>query len=95
MVLGGFGGKELEEAQDIPNGVMADVDGFKDVHFSNNTPTIAVADFKPPMKAMKFVRGQRRNAQMQHAQLGASENRSTQEKQKCKITSKLKNYCLN
>ena len=91
MALGGFGGKELEEAQDIPNGVMADVDGFKDVHFSNNTPTIAVADFKPPMKAMKFVRGQRRNAQMQHAQLGASENRSTQEKQKCKTTSKLKN----
>ena len=35
VVLGGFGDKEFEEAQDILNHVMAEVDGFKDVHFSN------------------------------------------------------------
>ena len=94
VVLGGFGDKELEEAQDILNHVMAEVDGFKDVHFSNNTPIIALADFESPMKAMKFIRGQRRNAEMQHAQLWASENRSTQERQKCKITSKLKKFMI-
>eukprot|EP00434_Breviolum_minutum_P001783 symbB.v1.2.001578.t1/scaffold88.1/size340390/13 len=94
VVLGGFGDKELEEAQDILNHVMAEVDGFKDVHFSKNTPIIALADFESPMKAMKFIRGQRRNAEMQHAQLWASENRSTQERQKCKITSKLKKFMI-
>ena len=62
VVLGGFGDKELEEAQDILNRVMAEVDGFKDVHFSNNTPKIAPADFESPMKVMKFIRGRRRNA---------------------------------
>ena len=94
MVLGGFGEKELEEAQDLVNRVMAEVDGFKDVHFTNNVPTIALADFETPMKAMKFIRSQRRNAEMQHAKLWASENRSTQERQKCKITSKLKKFMI-
>ena len=46
------------------------------------------------MKAMKFIRSQRRNAQMQHAKLWASENKSTQERQKCKITSKLKKFMI-
>ena len=54
VVLGGFGDKELEEARDILNRVMAEVDGFKDVHFSNNTPIIALADVESPMKVMKF-----------------------------------------
>ena len=94
VVLGGFGEKELEEAQDLVNRVMAEVDGFKDVHFTNNVPTIALADFETPMKAMKFIRSQRRNAEMQHAKLWASENRSTQERQKCKITSKLKKFMI-
>ena len=33
VVLGGFGEKELEEAQDLVDRVMAEVDGFKEVHF--------------------------------------------------------------
>ena len=78
---------ELEEAQHIQNHVIAGVDGFKDEHFSNNTPIIALADFQSPMQAMKLIRGQRRNAHMQHAQLRALESRPTQETQKCKITS--------
>eukprot|EP00434_Breviolum_minutum_P029783 symbB.v1.2.026333.t1/scaffold2623.1/size98372/5 len=36
VVLGGFGEKEPEEAQDLVNRVTAEVDGFKDVHFTNN-----------------------------------------------------------
>ena len=75
---------QFEEAQHIQNHVMAGVDGFRDMHFSNNTPIITLADFESPMQAMKFIRGQRRNAHMQHAQLPALENRSTQERQKCK-----------
>ena len=94
VVLGGFGDKKFEEAQDMLNHVMAEVDGFKDVHFINNAPIIALADFESPMKAMKFIRRQRRNAEMQHAQFWASENRSTQERQKCKITSKLKKFMI-
>ena len=39
-----FGDKALKEAQDILNRVMAEVDGFKDVHFTNNIPIIALAD---------------------------------------------------
>ena len=38
-VLAGFGDKELEEAQNVLNRVMAEVD----VHFNNNTPIIACA----------------------------------------------------
>ena len=73
---------------------MAGVDGFRDMHFSNNTPIITLADFESPMQAMKFIRGQRRNAHMQHAQLRALENRSTQERQKCKITIKFKKIMI-
>ena len=43
VVLGGFGEKKLEEAQDLVNRVMAEVDGFKEMHFTNITPTIALA----------------------------------------------------
>ena len=94
VVLGGFREKELEEAHDLVNRVMAEVDGFKEVHFTNNIPTIALADFETPMKAMKFIPSQRRNAEMQHAKLWASDNRSTQERQKGKITSKLKKFMI-
>ena len=57
VVLGGFGDMQFEEAQHIQNHVMAGVDGFRDMHFSNNTPIITLADFESPMQAMKFIRG--------------------------------------
>ena len=40
----GFGDKALKQGQEIQNRVMAEVGGFKDVHFSNNIPIIALAD---------------------------------------------------
>ena len=46
----------LKEAQDLVNCVMAEVDGFKDVHFTNNTLTIASANLETPKFFKVMVR---------------------------------------
>ena len=52
--------------------------------------TIAIAQFTTAVNAMKFIRGQRFNQKMREHKLWASENRTPEERRRCKIVNKIK-----
>eukprot|EP00435_Cladocopium_sp_Y103_P060911 s642_g22.t1 len=94
VVLGGFTEKSMEEVEVMVGDLMKHVHGFKEVRVTNNDPPIAFARFETPVQAMKCIRGQKANAEMQRHKLWASENKSSQERFRCKAVSKLKNFLL-
>ena len=90
VVIGGFEDLDGEEAEKLVSDVLMHVDGFQGAHTLNPNPTIAIAQFTSAVNAMKFIRGQRFNPKMREHKLWASENRTPEERRRCKIVSKIK-----
>ena len=90
VVIGGFQDVDGEEAEQLVSDVLMHVDGFQGAHTMNPNPTIAMAQFTTAASAMKFIRGQKFNQKMREHKLWASENRSPEERRRCKIISKIK-----
>ena len=70
------------------------VSGFKDVEIAGANSKIALATFHSPMHALKFVRNQRKHPTMMSNKLWAAENRSKNERNRCKILSKAKKFMI-
>eukprot|EP00435_Cladocopium_sp_Y103_P072715 s777_g41.t1 len=92
VVVGDFSDKSMEEVEVMVGDLMKHVHGFQEVRVTTNDPPIAFAHFETRVQAMKFIRGQKANAEMQRHKLWASENRSSQERFRCKAVSKLKKF---
>ena len=94
-VIGGFGDKGIEEAEDVLKELLAHIDGFQDVNFvESNSGVLGLAQFDTPSSAFKFVRSQKKHAGIQHAGLWVAENRSRVERNRSKIVSKLKKFLI-
>ena len=90
VVIGGFADDALQQVEEMVREMLTNVNGFKDVEVAGSNSNIALATFDSPMNAMKFVRNQRRRAMMVSAKLCAAENRSRDERNRCKVLSKSK-----
>ena len=93
-VIGGFGEKGIEEAEDVLKELLAHINGFQDVNLvESNSGVLGSAQFDTPSNAFKFVRSQKKHAGIQHAGLLVAENRTRAERNRSKIVNKLKK-CL-
>ena len=90
-VVGGFGDKAVEEAEGLLRELLPHVDGFHEVTMVDSNTVVGLAQFHSPVQAMKFVRSQKNNEQIQKAGLWVSENRRKLERNRSKAVSKLKN----
>ena len=84
VVIGGFADDALQQVEEMVREILTNVKGFKDVEVAGSNSNIAHATFDSPMNAMKFVRNQHRHAMMVSAKLWAAENRSGDERNRCK-----------
>ena len=91
-VIGGFTERTIEEAERLVREMMTHVHGFEDVSMTSSSPAIALVHFQSPMQSMKFIRGQKKNMNIQTNKLWVAENRSSEERRRCKITSKVKKF---
>ena len=94
VVIGGFADDVLEQAEEMVRDLLAHVGGFKDVEIVGANSNIALATFDSPMHALKFVRNQRKHPMMMSNKLWAAENRSKNERNRCKILSKAKKFMI-
>ena len=94
VVIGGFADDMLEQAEEMVRDLLAHVGGFKDVEIVGANSNIALATFDSPMHALKFVRNQRKHPTMMSNKLWAAENRSKNERDRCKILSKAKKFMI-
>jgi len=94
VVIGGFADDVLEQAEEMVRELLAHVGGFKDVEIAGANSNIALATFDSPMHALKFVRNQRKHPMMMSNKLWAAENRSKNERNRCKILSKAKKFMI-
>ncbi len=94
VVLGGFLDKAVEEVESLVGEMMVGIAGYQDVDVIEVSPPIALAKFDSPLRALKFLRSQRKNDTIQTNKLWASENRSKAERIQCKLTSKIKKYLI-
>ena len=94
VVIGGFADDMLEQAEEMVRDLLAHVGGFKDVEIVGANSNIALATFDSPMHALKFVRNQRKHLTMMSNKLWAAENRSKNERDRCKILSKAKKFMI-
>ena len=93
-VVGGFGEKTVEEAEELLRELLAHVDGFHEVTMVDSNTVVGLAQFHSPVQAMKFVRSQKKNEPIQKAGLWVSENRSKSERNRSKAVSKLKKFLI-
>lgn len=93
-IIGGFAEKTIEEAEHLVREMMTHVHGFEDVAMTTSSPAIALAHFKSPAQSMKFIRGQKNNMHIQTNKLWVAENRSLEERRRCKIASKVKKFLI-
>ena len=94
-VIGGFGEKGIEEAEDVLKELLAHINGFQDVNLvESNSGVLGLAQFDTPSNAFKFVRSQKKHAGIQHAGLWVAENRTRAERNRSKIVSKLKKFLI-
>ncbi len=91
-VVGGFGDKAVEEAEELLRELLAHVDGFHEVTMVDRNTVVGLAQFHSSVQAMQFVRSQKKNEQIQKAKLWASESRSKLERNRSKAVSKLKTF---
>ena len=94
VVIGGFAEDALQQVEEMVREMLANVNGFKDVEVAGANSNIALATFDSPMNAMKFIRNQRKRPVMMSAQLWAAENRSRDERNRCKVLSKIKKFTI-
>ena len=90
VVVGGFNEKTVEEAEALVQQMMVGIAGFKNVEMIDGESPLGLANFEPPMQAMKFIRSQKKNGTIHTNKLWASENRTRTERLRCKIVSKIK-----
>ena len=93
-VVGGFGEKTVEEAEELLKELLAHVDGFHEVTMVDSNTVVGLAQFHSPVQAMKFVRSQKKNEQIQKSGIWVSENRSKSERNRSKAVSKLKKFLI-
>ena len=72
--------------------VLTGVDGFQEI--DDATPNVVLARFATSLKALKFVRAQKRHTTFQEAKLWAAENRPREARLRGKIASKIKIYLI-
>ena len=94
VVIGGFAEDGLQQVEEMVREMLANVNGFKDVKVAGSNSNIALATFDSPMDAMKFIRNQRKHPVMISAQLWAAENRSRDERNRCRVSSKIKKFMI-
>ena len=80
----------MEEAEELLRELLAHVDGFHEVTMVDSNTVVGLAQFHSPVQAMKFIRSQKKNEQIQKSGLWVSENRSKSERNRSKAVSKLK-----
>ena len=93
-IVGGFAEKTIEEAQHLVQEIMTHVHGFEDVAMTSSSLAIALVHFKSPAQSMKFIRGQKNNMHIQTNKLWMADNRSLEERRRCKIASKMKKFLI-
>ena len=93
-IVGGFADKTIEEAEHLVREMMTHVHGFEDVAMTSSSPAIALVHFQSPAQSMKFIRGQKNNMHVQTNKLWVAENRSLEERRRCKIASKMKKFLI-
>ena len=75
-VVGGFGEKTVEEAEELLRELLAHVDGFHEVTMVDSNTVVGLAQFHSPVQAMKFVRSQKKNEQIQKSGLWVSDQKT-------------------
>ena len=94
-VIGGFGEKGIEEAEDVLKELLAHINGFQDVNLvESNSGVLGLAQFDTPSNAFKFVRSQKKHTGIQHAGLWVAENRTRAERNRSKVVSKWKKFLI-
>ena len=93
-VIGGFAEKTIEEAENLVREMMTHIHGFEDVSMTSSSPAIALAHFQSPAQSIKFIRSQKNNMHIQTNKLWVAENRSSEERRRCKIASKVKKFLI-
>ena len=93
-VIGGFAEKTIEETQHLVREMMTHVHGFEDVSMTNSSPAIALTHFQSQMQSMKFIRGQKKNMDIQTGKLWVAENCSSGAQRRCKITSNVTKFLI-
>ena len=94
IVIGGFSDMDGEEAEKLVHEVLLGVPGYQGAYATNPAPSVVMAQFDSPAMALRAVRNQRFNPKMQEHKLWASENRSPNERRRCKLVSKLKRMLI-
>ena len=94
VVIGGFAEDALQQIEEMVREMLANVNGLKDVEVAGSNSNIALATFDSSMNAMKFIRIQRKHPVMMSAQLWAAENRSRDERSRCKVLSNIDKFMI-
>ena len=94
VVIGGFAEDALQQIEEMVREMLANVNGLKDVEVAGSNSNIALATFDSSMNAMKFIRNQRKHPVMMSAQLWAAENRSRDERSRCKVLSNIDKFMI-
>ena len=92
LVVGGFGESDPDEAEELAQQALSNTDGFQGAYSPDGK--IALAQISPAMKALKFLKAQKRNQKFQNAGLWANEKRSREDWDRGKVTSKVKKYLI-
>ena len=93
-IISGFTETTIEEAEHLVREMMTHVHGFEDVAMTSSSPAIALAHCQSPAQSMKFIRGQKNNMHIQTNKLWVAENRSLEERRRCKIASKVIKFLI-
>ena len=96
-MIGGFGDKGLDEAQDVLKDLLAHINSFQQVNFvESNSGVLSSAPLDTPANAFKFERfKKKKHAGIQHAGLWVAENRIRAGRNRSKIVGKLTKFSLN
>ena len=94
VVIGGFSDMDGEEAEKLVHEVLLGVPGYQGAYATNPAPSVVMAQFDSPAMALRAIRNQKFNPKMQEHKLWASENRSPNERRRCKLVSKLKRMLI-
>ena len=83
-----------EEAEKLVHEVLLGVPGYQSAYATNPAPSVVMAQFDSLAMALRAIRNQRFNPKMREHKLWASENRSPNERRRCKLVSELKRMLI-
>jgi len=93
VVVGGFGDKGSDDAEEFVKEAVDDVPGVVKVFATSSAPKVALVRFDSPSSALKCIRSQKKFTKFKATSLRASENRPLEDRRRAKIVSKMKK-CL-